>query len=111
MRSRVETIGWGAYSAAPLEVREVMDSEVEFDAAWLLERVGMDVERLMREQKLTRAGIAARLEADGCAVDSEWVGRLVSCQLLPDETDLRVLTDVFCTLRRRSASGLERRRS
>lgn len=80
----------------------------DFDAVWLLERIGMDVEKLMREQRLTRAGLVSRLAEGGAHVSREWIEKLIRGEHSPDSVELRDLAAVFCALRQRAQITFER---
>lgn len=72
-----------------------------FEEAWVMEDIAIKVERLMRQQKVTRAMLADRLEATGSAtkgVSREWVARLLEGKLDPDKFELKHLVDVFFVL-------------
>lgn len=85
-----------------------MNDEANFDAVWLLERVGMDVEKLMREQRLTRAGLVARLAEAGAHVSREWVDKLIRGEHSPDSVELGDLSAVFFALRQRAQIRFDR---
>lgn len=71
----------------------------DLDPAWLLERVSMDVERLMRDGELSRSAVAARLREDGCAIDRQWIGELIEGRLAAEDVQL---AGVYVALRKRS---------
>lgn len=90
-------IAWGIEaSIREQHVRELARLDGDFTAARLLERVSIDVERLMRDQRLTCGALAARLRSIGCSrITREWVDALVRGVLDPELVEIRDLVDVF----------------